>query len=246
MLFKEFITKQRVGIFIIGVATFIVTLLLSRVVGFDSIVGELFIDLAASSVTIIFTALIIDYLGLKEQGNRTHAAADLAEDEIRATCFRINWRLARLFGLERDGTKRNTISNREEARHYLDTFTNEVNAYLSKQDFLQDKNILDLDAFQRYLDRLQSSQTELEQTLVLYEYALSYSLRERVLTLRRELQIAERLLGFIDTSESLNEANLSLIRVTAQTVYEAVSAVLKHDSRVALGQPIQARESRIQ
>ncbi len=245
MRFKEFITRQRVGIFIIGLTTFIVSLLLSHLIGFDSITGELFIDLAASSVTIIFTALIIDYLSLKEQSNRTHAAADLAEDEIRATCFRINWRLARLFGLEREGSKRDAISNREEARHYLETFTAEVNAYLAKLDFLRGQTVLDIDAFQRYLDRLQSSQTELEQTLVLYDYALSYSLRERVLTLRSELQIAERLLSFIDTSASLNNANLSLIRVTAQSVYDAVLAVLSHDSRVVPGQPIEGKGSRI-
>jgi hypothetical protein len=246
MDFKEFITKQRVGIFVVGAATFIVGLLLSHLIGFDSITGELFIDLAASSVTIVFTALIIDYLGLREHSDRTHAAADLAEDEIRATCFRINWRLARLFGLEGNGRRRDTISNREEAGHYLETFTTEVNEYLAKQDFLHEKNIFDIDAFQRYVDRLQSSQTELEQTLVLYEYALSYSLRERVLTLRRELQIAERLLGFIDVSESLNDANLSLIRVTAQSVYDAVSAVLEHESRVAPGQAIHATGTRIQ
>ncbi len=189
MHFKDFITRQRVGIFIIGIATFIVSLLLSSFVGYTSIIGELFVDLAASSATIVFTALIIDYLSLKEQSQRTLTAAGLAEDEIRAVCFRINWRLARLFGMERDGSKRDTISNHEEAYHYLETLTVEVSTYLAKQDFLHSEKILDIDAFQRYLDRLQSSQAELEQALVLFEYALSFSLREQVLTLRKRATI---------------------------------------------------------
>jgi uncharacterized protein YqfB (UPF0267 family) len=246
MHFKEFITRQRVGIFIIGVITFIASLSLSHFIGFNTLTGALFINLAASSITIVFTALIIDYLNVKEQSDRTHAVAGLAEDEIRANCFRINWRLARLFGLERDISIRDKISSRDEARDYLETVTNEVEEYLAKLDFINGDNGVHIEALQRYLDRLQSSQLELEQTLVLYNYALSYSLRERVLTLRSELQIAERLLGFIDMTESLTEANLSLIRITAQSVYNVTRDVLQHDSRTVPGQPIHAKESRIQ
>jgi hypothetical protein len=245
MQFKEFITKQRAAIFIVGIATFIVALLVAHFINFASLWGELFIDLAASSVTIVFTALIIDYLGLKEQISKTQNAAGLGEDEISATCYRIKWRLARLFGLEQGETGRDNISNRKEARLYLDKVTSEVDGYLSKQDFVSKDTTINTRAFQKYLERLQSSQTELEQTLILYEYALSYSLREHVLALRSELQIAERLLGFIDTSESFNEDNLSLIKVTAQYVYEAVEAVLTHDSRAMSGIPIHSKDSQI-
>jgi len=240
--FKEFITQQRVGIFIIGVLTFVVALVAAHVTGFATIGSELFVDLAASAVTIVFTALIIDYLRLKEQSNKTISAASLAEDEIKATCFRVKWRMARLFGLERRNSGRDNISNRQEAKAYLDKVTAEVDDYLSGYKFANDTTAVKGKTFQQYLDRLQSAQTELEQTLMLYEYALSYSLRERVLALRSELQLSERLLGFIDTSESFNKANLSLIRVTAQSVYEAIEAVLEHDSRTATGVPIHAKK----
>jgi hypothetical protein len=226
MRFKDFVTVQRASIFIVGIAFFIVSLIISHLIGFDSLWGELFVDLAASAVTVIFTALIIDYLNLKERTNKTQNAASLAEDEIRATCFRTNWRLARLFGLERRGSARDNVSNREEARHYLDTATDEVSDYLTHLDFSSGKTAVNTQAFQKYLDRLQSSQTELEQVLVLYEYALPFDLREKVLTLRSELQLAERLLGFIDTSEPFNRANHSLIRVTAQSVYSAIQGIL--------------------
>lgn len=245
MQFKEFITRQRAAIFIVGIATFIASLLISHVIGFASLWGELFIDLAASSVTVIFTALIIDYLGLKERSNKTQNAAGLAEDEIKATCFRIKWRLARLLGLERRNSGRDNISNRQEAREYFDRVTTEVDNYLSKHKFVSDKTVNEK-AFPQYMERLQSAQAELEQTLTLYEYALSYSLREQILALRSELQIAERILGFIDTSEPLTKANLSLIRITGQSIYEAVEAVLKHDSRTALGVPIHAKDSKLE
>jgi hypothetical protein len=241
--FKDFITRQRVTILVVGVITAAASLLIAHAVGFATLTGELFIDLVASSVTIVFTALIIDYLGVKEQSVKTLNAAGLAEDEIKAICFRINWRMARLFGLERRGADRDSISNRQEARAYLDKATDRVNDYLSSHEFENDKTAVDEAAFQAYLERLQLAQAELEQTLILYEYAMSYSLRERVLALRSELQIADRLLGFIDTSEGLNDANLSLIRVTAQSVYDAVEVVLGHDSRTSLGVTIHSKDS---
>ncbi len=246
MQFKEFITQQRVAIFIVGIATFVVSLIISSASGFSTLWGALFVDLAASSVTIVFTALIIDYLGLKEQNSKTQHAAGLAEDEIKATCFRIKWRLARLFGLPRRRSGRDHISDRQEAREYLDTVTAEVDSYLSHHSFVDRKTPFNEDAFAQYLERLQAAQTELEQVLVLYEYALSYSLRERVLALRSELQVAERLLGFIDTSEPFSKANLSLIRITAQSVYDAIEAVLEHDSRTALGVSIHAKDSELE
>jgi hypothetical protein len=246
MKFREFITKQRGAIFIVGVAVFLISLLLSRDVGFDSLWGELFIDLAASSVTIIFTALIIDYLNMREQRSKTQNATNLAEDEIRAICFRIEWRIARLFGMNRNATNWDKISNRQEARNYLEAMTEEVDTYLSEIDFSSDKTHINARAFENYLERLQSSQNDLEQTLLLYEYALPYSLRERVLALRSELHIADRLLGFIDASESPNKANLSLIRITAQSVYDAVTEVLAHDSHVDIGKQLYARDSLIE
>ncbi|MEJ0073414.1 MAG: hypothetical protein WDN27_05040 [Candidatus Saccharibacteria bacterium] len=203
MRFKDFVTNQRASIFIVGIAFFIASLIVSHLIGFESLWGELFIDLAASAITIVFTALIIDYLNLKERTNKTQNAAILAEDEIRATCFRTNWRLARLYGLQRRGTARDNVSTDEQARAYLARATDEVSDYLSQLDFLNRKTVINTDAFQRYLDRLQSSQAELEQVLVLYEYALPFDLREKVLTLRSELQLAERLLGFIDTSRTV-------------------------------------------
>ena len=56
--------------------------------------------------------------------------------------------------------------------------------------------------------------------------ALPFNLREKVLALRSELQLAERLLGFINTSEPFNKANLSLIRVTSKSVYDAIQGIL--------------------
>lgn len=226
MRFKDFITVQRGSIFIVGVMFFIASLIGAHFIGFASLWGELFVDLAASAMTIIFTALIIDYLNLKERSNKTQNAASLAEDEIRATCFRTNWRLARLFGLKRRGSARDNVSTHEQALDYLGTVTEEVSDYLAGLDFSNTETVINTDAFQRYLDRLSSSQTELEQVLLLYEYALSLELREKVLALRSELQLAERLLGFIDTSEPFNRANLSLIRVTSQSVYDAIQGIL--------------------
>lgn len=243
MQFKEFITPQRLAIFNVGILTFIASLVVSSQIGFSTLWGELFIDLAASSVTIVFTALIIDYLRIKEQRSKTQNAAGLAEDEIKATCFRIKWRLARMFGLERRNSGRDNISNRQEAQNYLKKVTEEVDTYLAQHNFVKDKTPIDEKTFPQYLERLQSGQTELEQVLVLYEYALPYSLRERVLALRSELQVAERVLGFIDASEPLSKANRSLIRVTAQSVYDAIESVLKHDSRTALGVTIHAKRS---
>jgi hypothetical protein len=245
MQFKEFISRQRVAILIVGVIIFIASLLASHAFGLDTLWGDLFVDLAASSVTIVFTSFIIDYLGLREQANKTKNAASLAEDEIQATCYRIKWRLARVLGMEQAGRGRDNISNRQEARDYLEKITREVDDYLSNKDFYNDKITIDTSAFQKYIERLQASQTELEQTLILYEYALSYSLREHVLGLRSELQISERLLGFIDSSE-LNEANLSLIRVSAQTVYDSVETVLGHDTSTATGGvPLHSKEVRV-
>jgi hypothetical protein len=243
MLFKDFITKQRIGIFVFGGFVFAISLLLSSIFGDRSLWSDLFIDLAASSFTIVFTALIIDYLSLKEQTNRTKSATDLAENEIRATCFRIKLRMARLFGFDSSQDQRDNLSTKEEARQYLDKMTKMSDNFLSDIHF-DDKDItIDISGFEQYLERLQTSQNQLEQTLILYEYALSYSLRERILSLRSELQITERLLGFIDSSESLNEANLSLIRITSQAVYDAVQAVLTHDSQTLSGTPIHARPS---
>lgn len=241
MQFKEFITQQRASIFIIGILFFIISLLIAHITGVSSVWGDLFDNLAGSSLTIIFTALIIDYLRIREQSNKTLNAADLAEDEIRSTCIRIKWRLSRLFGLERRNLGRENISDRKEANEYLERVMHEVDGYLSQHDFVKDETPVNEKAFPRYLENLQSFQTELEQALVLYQYALSYTLRERVLALRSELQVAERVLGFIDTSESLTEANLSLIRVTSQSIYKTVEVVLEHDSRVTKGVPLQSK-----
>jgi hypothetical protein len=217
-------------IFIFGILAFVVSFIIAHIIGNNSLWSELFIDLAASALTVVFTALIIDYLNLREHSTKTQNAAVLAEDEIQATCYRIKWRLARLFGLDRSDSDSNNISNREEAREYLKNVTARVDDFLSKRNLLDQDSLVHMEAFQRYLDRLQSSQLELEQTLILYEYALTYRLREQVLNLRSELQIAERLLGFVDTSESLNDANLSLVRVTAQSIYDAVEGVLQPSS----------------
>jgi DNA repair exonuclease SbcCD ATPase subunit len=233
MKFKEFITRQRVSILVVGGLTFVVSLLIAHLINFRTLWGDLFIDLAASAVTIVFTALIIDYIGAKEQSVKTQNAAELAEDEIKITCSRIKWRLAQLFGLQRRKDSRQNISSQEEARAYLQSRTDEVDEYLETHRLMSEETILDPKAFQPYMDRLQSAQNELEQTLLLYEYALSYTLRERILALRREIQTAERVLGFIDTTESLNKNNRSLIRVTAQSVYEGILIVLDHDSRSA-------------
>jgi hypothetical protein len=241
--FKDFITKQRAAIFVLGIAVFIGALVLSHIIGFDSLWGELFIDLATSAVTIVFTALIIDYLNVREQSMKTMNAAGLAESEIRAICLRIKWRMARLFGMEQNLIQRDQISDQHDALQYLEKVTNKVDNYLSEGfDAHQEK--MDEKSFQKYLERLQSSQNELEQTLILYEYALSYSLRECILALRRELQTADRLLGFIDNSEELNEANRSLIKVTAQSIYDSVEEVMSHTS-TSDGEPIHAKAEQI-
>jgi len=245
MHFKEFITRQRLMIFFVGIATFTVALFFSHLIGFSSLWGTLLVDLAASSMTIIFTALIIDYLGLKEASDKTQNAAGLAEDEIKTTCFRIKWRLARLFGLERYSSIRDHIGNHQEAIDYLDEITISVSNYLARLDFINDKTPINGKAFAKYTEHLGLAQTELEQVLILYEYAMSFSFRERVLALRKELQVSEQLLGFIDTETSLNGSNLSLIRITAQSIYDAIEAVLEHDSRTDQGVPIHHKGSKL-
>ena len=243
MTFKDFISRQRVGIFVIGIALFFVSLLMAHITGHDTLWGALFIDLAASATTVVFTALIIDYLGVRERSSRTKNAAGLAEDEITATCFRVKWRIARLFGLKRRESARDNISNRDQARHYLQRAGQEVDEYLSKHTPVKDSTPLDASQLEKYLERLEIARTELEQTLLLYEYAMSYSLRDQILNLRSELQVADNILGFIDFSEELSEANTSLVRILSQSVYDSVEAVLEHDSRTELGTPLGAKDS---
>jgi hypothetical protein len=245
MKFKDFITRQRVAIFIIGLVTFVVSLIVAQHRGFATLWGELFVDLAASSITVIFTALIIDYLGVREESSKTKNASSLAEDEIKATCFRVKGRMARLFGQQREGSGRDNISNRKEARDYVENMRQEVNAYLETHNRMNNDTPLQADLLPKYLERLQVARTELEQTLVLYQYAMSYSLREEVLSLRSELQVADNILGFIDFSEELNEANISLIRILSQSIYDAVESVLEHDSRSASGVSIHAKTTEI-
>ncbi len=157
---------------------------------------------------------------------KTKNAAGLAEDEISDTCFRIKWRLARLFGLESRETGREHISNHQEAITYLNDVTVEVNNYLSQHHFIKDQTPVTENEFPAYLGRLQMAQTELEQALILFEYATSFILKERTLALRQELQVAERILGFIDTSKPLSKANLSIIRITGQSIYDAIEDLL--------------------
>lgn len=243
MKFKDFISRERVGIFVLGIALFVLSLWGARVTGHSSLWGALFIDLAGAVSTIVFTALIIDYLNLRERSNRTKNAAGLAEDEIKATCFRVKWRMARLFGMERKRSGRGNISNRQEARAYLDRAGKEVDTYLSKHNPTGKDIPLKASMLQKYVERLQLARGELEQTLLLYEYAMDYSLRERVLSLRSELQVADNVMGFIDFSEKLNKANTSLIRILSQSVYDEVEEVLKHDSRTELGNTIRAKDT---
>jgi hypothetical protein len=243
MRFKDFVTLQRAGIFVIGFVTFGVSLVIAHATGFATLWGALFIDLAASATTVVFTALIIDYLGVREKDSKTKSAAGLAEDEIKATCFRVQWRMARLFGLKRQTSRRDDISNRQEAREYLDNAVNEVGHYLETNSLMSKDTALDASILPKYLERLQTARTELEQTLILYEYAMDYSLRERILNLRSELQVADNILGFIDFSEKLNKSNISLIRVLSKSIYDEMEKVLGHDSRTELGTPINNKDS---
>lgn len=246
MRFKDFITKQRVGILIIGLVLFAVCTLAAHSVGLDTLPGELCIDLAASAITVVFTALVIDYINAREEANKTKPAAGLAEDEIRATCFRIKWRMGRLFGMTRShARRRENISDRSEAREYFNAAEEEVNKYLEEHSMVDENTPLESANLSRFLERLEDARTELEQTLVLYQYALSYSLRERVLELRAELQIADNILSFIDFSDELNEAHVSLIRVLSKSIYESIQAVLQHDSRADASIPLHAKDSRI-
>jgi hypothetical protein len=245
MTFKDFITRQRGAIFVLGLATFIVSLVIAHIKGYATLSGALFIDLAASATTIVFTALIIDYLGVRERSNKTRNAAGLAEDEIKATCFRVKWRMARLFGLKRRETARDNISNREQAREYLDRAGQEVDEYLNTHHLASKETPVVASMLPKYLERLEIARTELEQTLLLYEYAMPYTLRERVLNLRSELQVADNILGFIDFSEELNKANTSLVRILSQSVYDGIEEVLEHDSRIELGTPIYAKDSNL-
>lgn len=221
-------TKQRIIIFVAGITMFVITLLLAYGIGFSSLAGDLFIDLAASSVTIILTALIIDYLNLREQKDKTKNANNLAKDEIRSICTRIEFSLARLYGIEIDRSARKSISSKETAKQYLEELTNQVKSYLSRKDLFKDKSALATDIIDDYSERLQRSQTDLEQTLLLYEYALSYKLKESVLALRNELQISERLLNFVDTKEKLSDTTFSLIQVTSESIYQEAEHVLSY------------------
>lgn len=227
MTFKQFITRQRVTIFIIGIVLFILSFLVARWFGYSSQGGELFDSLAASSITIIFTALIIDYLGVKEEAGKISEAATLAEEEINSICSRIEWQIARLFGLERNLTERESISNHDEAITYIQRNNARVQSFLATLDFNEKHVHLNEMVLSRFAERLQQMQGHLEQTLVLYEYALAHDFRVSVLTLRRELQTTERLLSFIDFSEPLSEENESLIRFAATEVHQAAQAALQ-------------------
>lgn len=243
MQFKDFITRQRVGIVITGIAIFIIALAGARATHYEHMGGALLTNLAASAITVIFTALIIDYLGVREEHSKTKNAAGLAEDEIAATCFRMQWRMARLFGLQPRDAGREHISNRQQARDYLEIVRQEVDSYLDSNNMIDDHTPLKADQLPKYVERLQLARTELEQILILYEYAMGYSLRERVLSLRNELQIADNVLGFIDFNEALNESNSSLIRVLSQSVHDAIDEVLGHGSHAELSKPIHAKDS---
>jgi hypothetical protein len=203
--FKDFISSQRTTILVIGMAAFVISLIIGKQAGITTIRGALFVDLAASSITVVFTALIIDYLGIREENGRTKNAAGLAEDEINATCFRVKCRMARLFGLSSQREVRNKISNREFAREFLKEVEVEVNDYFKAHSMSSHKTLITESVLQTYIEHLQIARSELEQTLSLYEYAMSYSLRERVLNLRSELHVGYNLFGFIDFSEKLND-----------------------------------------
>jgi hypothetical protein len=240
MRFKDFITRQRIVIFVAGIVIFVGALSLAHDCGLATLPGELMVDLAASSVTVVFTALIIDYLGVLEEYGKTQKAANLAEDEIKAACFRLKFQMASFFGIKRQATGRNMIADLKEARSYLLVITKEVDSYLEEHRLDDVNTPVLLDRFPRYLDRLQHAQGEFEQTLLLYEYAIPYSLRERILSLRRELRVADNLLGFID--ESLNEANISLIRVMSQSIYDLMTDMLSHESRTPNAQTIHEKK----
>jgi len=243
MHFKDFITRQRVAIFLVGIIAFAASIVEANRAGFATEWGELFIDLAGSAVTVIFTALIIDFLNVREKASKTKNASELAENEIRVTCFRVQWGMARLFGLERQRKGRDKISNRSEARKYLDTVTHEVTTYLENNNI--EHAPLNASRFPKYYERLHTAKIELEETLLLYEYAMDYRLKERVLNLRSELQISENILGFIDFSEELNDSNMSLIRIQSQCVYDEIENVLNHDSRSNQGSQIRESKSRL-
>jgi hypothetical protein len=227
MTFKQFITKQRVSIFIIGLVLFTISFLVARSFGYESLWGSLFDSLAASSITIVFTALIIDYLGAQEEAGKIREAATLAEEEINSICSRIEWQIARLFGLRPNLIERETISSHEEAITYVQRNNARVQSFLSTLDFDEKHEHLNEAILDRFAERLQQMQGHLEQTLVLYEYALAHDFRVSVLTLRKELQTTERLLSFIDFSESLSEENESLVRIVAAEVHQAAQAVLQ-------------------
>jgi len=227
MTFKQFITRQRVTIFVIGIVLFGLSFLVARWFGYESLGGELFDSLAASSITIVFTALIIDYLGAKEEAGKISEAATLAEEEIDSVCSRIEWQIARLFGLERNLTERVSISNHDEAITYIQRNNTRVQSFLATLNFNEKQVHLNEMVLGRFAERLQQLQSQLEQILVLYEYALAHEFRVNVLTLRRELQTTERLLSFIDFSEQLSEENESLIRFAATEVHQAAQIALQ-------------------
>lgn len=227
MTFKQFITRQRVIIFVIGIVLFTISFLIARRFGYASLWGGLFDSLAASSITIVFTALIIDYLGAKEEAGKISEAAMLAEEEINSICSRIEWQIARLFGLEPNLAERESISNHQEAITYIERSNTRVQSFLSALDFGERHAHLNEMVLDRFAERLQQMQGHLEQTLVLYEYALAHELRVSALTLRRELQTTERLLSFIDFGEPLSKENESLVRFAAAEVHQAAQAALQ-------------------
>lgn len=225
MTFKQFITRQRVIIFIIGIVLFSVSLFVAHWLGYTSLPGALATNLAASSVTIVLTALIIDFLGVREAASKISDVAALAEEEIYSICSRAEWQIAQLFGLKRDATERNVISTREEARAYIQKNNELVQSFLSNIDFNQKVSNFNEDTLNKFTDRLQHIQTQLEETLVLYEYALAYDFRARALALRQELRTTERLFSFIDFS-GLGEENDSLVRLTMAELHDAAQDIL--------------------
>ncbi len=243
MRFQTFFTKQRYVILGAGTIVFIVFIILAHVFGDNSEAGILFIDLAGSAITIMATALVIELLHFLEEFNRTHEVADIAEGEIQALCYRIKLAVVKIYGFEENLTERNKIAGLKDASTYLDTTSHDIETfYKTISETARPDNIAKVNEFKM---RTADLQTEIEQIITLFDYSLPFSLRARILSLRASLQVAERILGYSDTSKKVTEQTAALAHELAESLYESAENVLRHGSRTQSDKQLQTKQRRI-
>lgn len=240
MKLQGFFTKQRYIILGAGLVLFIVFLSLAFAFGHATELGVLFIDLSSSAVTIILTALAIEYFQFREQADKTHHVASIAEEEIQAICYRVRLATAKLCGYKEKPGDQDKLGSLDDVEQYLKNSTDNINRFYDKGKFTV--TATSVAEFRHTSLKLQS---EIEQGITLFGYALPYSLQAHVLALRSSLQIAARAMGFMHEAGSINKQHQQLVRELSQDMYKAVQAVLKHESRTHQNRSIASKPGRV-